>query len=105
MADRVYKAGIPALRKALQRLRTEFSDLGGPTDWVRLRVDPVLAHARSLERLLSSPRFSREFARLRRGVVLFHSDLVYLRTNVKGLQQLLESQTRHRRPRAKRPRE
>lgn len=89
MVDRVYKGGIPELRKALEQLRKEFSHLESPTDWVHLRVDPVLQHARELERLVSSRRFVDAFARLTKGVSLFHSDLVYLRTNVKELQILL----------------
>ena len=90
MVDRVYRGGIPELRKALENLRNEFADLHSQTDWVQLRVEPVLKHARELERLISSRRFSKEFARLTKGVSLFHSDLVYLRTNVKELQRMLE---------------
>lgn len=96
MVDRVYKGGIPELRKALEQLRKEFSKLRSPTDWVHLRVDPVLQHARELERLLSSRRFSREFARLTKGVVLFHSDLAYLRTNVKALRTILDTEKARR---------
>ncbi|HYA57655.1 MAG TPA: hypothetical protein VEH57_04225 [Thermoplasmata archaeon] len=92
MVDRVYRGGIPKLRKALEQLRKEFSRVKVRTDWVRLRVDPVLKHAKELERLLSSRRFSAEFSRLTKGVALFHSDLVYLRTNVKALQKLLETE-------------
>lgn len=92
MVDRVYKRDIPAKRKALERLRVEFSHLDTRTDWTRLRVDPVLAHARTLERLLRSPRFSGEASRLRQGVVLFHSDLVYLRENVRGLERILKAE-------------
>ena len=33
-----------------------------------------------------------EASRLRKGVELFHSDLVYLRVNVKGLERVLESE-------------
>ncbi len=98
MVDHVYKGAVPELRRSLQRLRKEFSQLDPRTDWVRLRVDPVLKHAVALERLVTSRRFAPEFARLRRGVGLFHSDLVYLKTNVQGLTALLESE-RKRRPR------
>ena len=96
MVDRVYKGGIPELRKALEQLRREFSKLDSPTDWVRLRIDPVLQHASELERLVSSRRFAEEFSRLTKGVALFHSDLVYLRTNVKELQNLLRTEKKRR---------
>jgi len=101
MVDRVYKSDIPALRDALENLRREFSGLGCKTDWARLRIDPLLQHAVSLERLLKSRKFSAEMSRLRRGVVMFHSDLVYLRENVRALQGVLESE---RRPLGNRPR-
>ena len=61
------------------------------TDWTRLRIEPLLKHLEALEQLLHSGEFSGEFSRLREGVVLFHSDLVYLRTNVKELRRLLQS--------------
>ena len=96
MVDRVYKGGIPELRKALEQLRREFSKLDSPTDWVHLRIDPVLQHASELERLVSSRRFAEEFSRLTKGVALFHSDLVYLRTNVKELQNLLRTEKKRR---------
>ena len=96
MVDRVYKAEIPQLRKELERLRKDFSDLKLGTDWVRLRLDPVLAHARELERRLISKRFSAEVSRLTKGVSLFHSDLVYLRTNVKELRRLLDTEKKRR---------
>ena len=90
--DRVYKEDIPAKRKELEKLRQGFSGLPSKTDWNRLRVEPLLAHAKSLERLLQSRRFSRETSRLPRGVVMFHSDLVYLRENVKALKAIFESE-------------
>ena len=96
--DRVYKAAIPQLRKDLEQVRKEFSDLKPRTDWVRLRLDPVLKHAEELERRLSSAKFSAEFSRLTKGVSLFHSDLVYLRTNVNELRRLLQSEKK-RQPR------
>lgn len=92
MVDTVYKRGIPTLRRALERLREEFSAIEPRTDWTRLRIEPLLQHARALEGLLASARFSREFGRLRKGVVLFHSDLVYLRANVRELESLLRSE-------------
>ncbi len=93
MVDRVYQADLPRLRKALEELREAFSELDASrTDWVKLRIDPLLRHAESLERLLHSRQFSLESTRLRRGVEFFHSDLVYLRANVKGLQKVLQSE-------------
>lgn len=93
MVDRVYEADLPRLRKALERLREDFSKLGSSkTDWAKLRIEPLLKHVDSLEQLLNSKEFSREFSRLRKGVRLFHSDLVYLRENVKGLETLLNSE-------------
>lgn len=88
MVDRVYKGAIPEFRRTLEHLRKEISGLDSTTDWVRLRVDPLLKHARELERVLSSPRFSSEISRLKRGVSMFHSDLVYFRTNVNELRKL-----------------
>ena len=97
MVDRVYKQDLPRLRKALEGLREGFSELGpSKTDWVKLRFDPLLKHADSLEALLRSREFSAESARLRRGVSLFHSDLVYLRANVKALEELLISEKKSR---------
>jgi hypothetical protein len=92
MVDRVYKGDIPKLRRSLEKLRREFSRLDSPTDWVKLRVNPILRHSRELERLVSSRRFANEFSRLNKGVVLFHSDLVYLRTNVQELRKILGSE-------------
>lgn len=100
--DRVYKHDIPAKRKALQQLREEFSRIRSTTDWRKLRVEPLLAHARSLERLLRSAKFARETSRLPRGVGMFHSDLVYLRENVNALKVILqtEGKSHTKRPRA-----
>ena len=93
MVDRVYKADLPRLRMALEELRDGFTDLGSSkTDWVKLRIDPLLKHLDSLEQLLHSKEFSPDSLRLRRGVEFFHSDLVYLRENVKGLKRLLLSE-------------
>lgn len=86
--DRVYKAGLPALRKALETLRTDFSGLESRTDWVKLRVEPLLRHAQELERQMKSQGSSR----LAKGVRLFHADLVYLRENVNGLKDILRSE-------------
>ena len=84
LLDKVYKKDLPALRNALEELRESFSNLNSQTDWNKLRIEPLLKHLRSLEQLLESGEFSREFSRLTRGVELFHSDLEYFRTNVKG---------------------
>jgi hypothetical protein len=92
MVDRVYKSQIPALRKTLNGLRREFTRLDPDSSWPRLRIDPVLRHAELLEKLLNSEEFSQEFSRLKRGVVLFKSDLDYLRANVKGLRAILQNQ-------------
>jgi hypothetical protein len=94
LVDRVYKADLPKLRKALEQLREEFASLDSDTDWVKLRIEPLLKHAESLEQLLESREFSREASRLRKGVILFHSDLVYLRANVKSLKEVLKSESR-----------
>jgi chromosome segregation ATPase len=88
MVDRVYKAGIPALRKDLEQLKTEFSELKSTTDWRRVRVEPLLRHVKQLEQQLKSQGSSR----LRKGVRMFHSDLVYLRENVNGLKEALQSE-------------
>jgi len=96
--DRSYKEDIPRTRRALEELKNEFSGLALTTDWTNLRIEPLLDHVKSLERVLRSPKFARETARLRRGVVMFHSDLVYLQENVKALKKILEVERRsHRR--------
>jgi hypothetical protein len=98
MVDRVYKEDLPRLRNKLENLRADFSELGpSGAIWAGLRIDPLLKHLDTLERLMHSEQFSGEFSRLTKGVELFHSDLVYLRQNVKGLQKLLLSERRHQR--------
>ena len=93
MVDRVYIENLLKFRKALEEFKVEFSKLGpSKTDWVKLRIDPLLKHLDLLEQLLHSKEFSPEFSRLRKGVVLFHSDLVYLRNNIRGLKMILESE-------------
>lgn len=87
--DRSYKEDIPRARKALSQLKKEFSRVDSTTDWVNLRIKPLLAHVRFLERLLRSPKFARETSRLRRGVPMFQADLVYLRENVRALKKIL----------------
>ena len=88
MVDRVYKAQIPALRKALEELNRGFSNLNLDTKWNKLRVEPLLIHVRRLEELLKSDHS----ARLTKGVRMYHSDLVYLRDNVSALKQILQSE-------------
>ena len=88
--DRSYKEDIPRTKRVLGELKKEFSGLASKTDWIKLRIDPLLSHVKSLERLLQSPKFASETARLRRGVAMFHSDLVYFRENLKALKKILE---------------
>ncbi len=88
--DRSYKEDIPKAKRALEELKEAFSGVASTTNWTKLRIEPLLDHVKYLERLLRSPKFARETARLRRGVVMFHSDLVYLRENVKALKEILE---------------
>jgi hypothetical protein len=101
--DRSYKEDIPKTKRTLEELKKEFSGVASTTDWITLRIEPLLDHVKSLERLLRSPKFARETARLRRGVVMFHSDLVYLRENIKALKQILDVERRSRRRRPVRP--
>ncbi len=92
--DRVYKSNIPAQVKELAKLRTDFAALDSKSRWIRLRIDPLLAHAQSLESLLRAAEFSREVSRLRRGVEMFHADLVYFRDNIRGLKKALETESK-----------
>lgn len=94
MVDKVYKSKIAAYAKELQLLKEEFRTAGSTTDWIRLRVEPLLLHATRLEHLQRSRKFLREFSRLPQGVVLFHSDLVYLRTNIAALRKILAPRKR-----------
>ncbi len=98
--DRSYKEDIPKMKRALEELKKEFSSVTSTTNWTKLRIEPLLDHVKSLDRLLRSPKFARETARLRRGVAMFHSDLVYLRENVKTLKEILrvEGSAHRRRP-------
>lgn len=92
MVDREYKKQLPALKKSLEKLRKDFSNLNSKTDWTKLRIEPLLKHLGSLEQLLASDEFSREFSRLTKGVELFHSDLDYFGKNVKGLENVLQTE-------------
>ena len=92
MVDRVCKKRLPALRKTLEKLGENLSTLDSKTDWVELRIEPLLKHLGSLEQLLESSEFSGEFLRLTKGVEMFHSDLIYFRTNVKALEKILHSE-------------
>jgi hypothetical protein len=100
VVDRVYKANIPAFRKALEKLKTEFSSIHSKTNWAKLRVEPLLRHAKLLERQLRA----QGPARLKQGVRMFHSDLVYLRENVKGLKVVLASEKKRLQRKIKLPR-
>lgn len=92
--DKVYKGDIPRHKRALKTLKLEFAGVVSKTDWTALRIEPLLEHVKTLERLLRSSQFSRETARLRRGVVMFRSDLIYLRTNIKALKEILARERR-----------
>ena len=93
MVDRVYKEDLPQSRSKLEGLREEFVKLGpSGARWARLRIDPLLKHVDTLEQLIHSDEFSGESSRLTKGVELFHSDLVYFRQNIRGLQRLLLSE-------------
>ena len=92
--DRSYKEDIPKSRRTLEQLKKEFLGVASTTDWTKLRIEPLLEHVKFLERLLRSPKFSRETSRLRRGVVMFRSDLIYLRENVKALKEILKVEKR-----------
>ena len=96
MVDKVYKNDLPALRNDLEKLRENFSKISSKTDWTKLRIEPLLKHLGTLEQLLASGEFSREFSRLTKGVELFHSDLVYFRKNVGGLEKILQSEKKSR---------
>jgi len=91
----VYKEDLPQSKNKLEGLREEFVNLGpSGARWARQRIDPLLKHIDALEHLVHSDEFSVESSRLTKGVELFHSDLVYLRQNIKGLQRLLLSERR-----------
>jgi molecular chaperone GrpE (heat shock protein) len=102
MVDKVYKKDLPRLRSDLEKLRDGFSSLGpSRTNWTKLRIEPLLKHLDSLEQLLNSEEFSRESSRLTKGVRMFHSDLVYLRENIKGLEKVLQSEKKSLKKRAR----
>jgi hypothetical protein len=73
--DRSYKEDIPKAKKELEALKKQFQGVASTTDWTKLRIDPLLEHVNSLERLLRSPSFARETARLRRAVALTRSQI------------------------------
>jgi hypothetical protein len=58
--DRTYKEDIRSTRRALEELKKEFSGVASTTDWTKLRIEPLLDHVKSLERLLRSPKFARD---------------------------------------------
>jgi len=94
--DRSYKEDIPKFRAILEEMREEFAEIGATTNWTGLRIEPLLEHALRLDHIMKSPKFVRETARLRKGVAMFHADLVYLRTNIKELKALLVEEKRKR---------
>jgi hypothetical protein len=90
--DRVYKQGIPGVVKSLENLRDQFVGVDSKADWIRLRIEPLLEHARLLDQLIRSREFVRETARLRAGVGMFHADQVYFGDNIRGLRKVLTSE-------------
>jgi hypothetical protein len=88
VVDRVYRKYIPEFKKALEGLRREFAAIDSRTDWAKLRVEPLLRHTQLLERQLRAQGSER----LKMGVRMFHSDLVYLQENVKGLKSVLATE-------------
>jgi hypothetical protein len=92
--DHVYKESIPRIIASLEKLKSEFAKVQSTTDWTHLRVEPLLRHARHLDELLKSKQFSGEVDRLRRGVGMFHADLVYFRESLQGLKKVLETEKR-----------
>ena len=88
MVDRVYKGSLPKIKRRLEEMRVEFGRLDTDVDWAKLRVEPMIRHVESLENSLATL----ESKHLTRGVVLLHSDLVYLRTNVRGLEEILQAE-------------
>ena len=96
MVDRAYKSDLPKLRNSLEELRDDFSKVNSKTNWTELRIVPLLKHLDFLEQLLGSAEFLTEFSRLRKGAELFHSDLVYFRTNINGLERVLQSEKKSR---------
>jgi len=93
MVDRVYRSDLPRLRRTLVNLRKDFARIDPPTDWVRLRIDPLLAHLERLKAMVQSW----ESSRVRGAVPMLHSDLVYLRQNVRRLERILVSERRRSR--------
>jgi hypothetical protein len=87
--DKVYLSDIPRFEAALKALKREFSEVSTSSNWPALRIDPLIQHVQRLGALVSSPEFAPEVARLRKGVAMFRSDLVYLRTNIQVLRDIL----------------
>ena len=89
MVDRVYREAFRGFRVQLTELEDGFARIEASTDWIRLRIEPLLKHVDSLEGIIKSKRFSAEVERLKGGVSMFHSDLVYLRHNIRELEETL----------------
>lgn len=90
--DRVYKEDIPRFIAALEAVGESVRSLNLSADWKAMRVRPLLAHARRLQQIATSPKFLKERSRLPGGVKMFRSDLVYLRTNVLALEDICRAQ-------------
>ena len=90
MVDRVYRSDLPRLRKELQILRKESLKIEPSTDWVSLRIDPLIAHVDVLRRRIRTW----DSAGTRGAVPMLHSDLVYFRKNVKSLREVLAAERR-----------
>ena len=96
--DRSYKEDIPKAIRVLEVLKRDFSGISSKTDWNKLRIEPLLRHARALERIFLSPKFAHETERLTRGVAMFRADLVYLRENIRSLKGILLMESKPFRP-------
>ena len=95
MVDRVYQGSWSEFRRTLLNLKSDFSKFEPSTDWVRLRIDPLLEHLKRLEALVRSW----ESYPLRGAVPMLHSDLVYFRENLNGLKRVLVSEKKKSRSR------
>jgi hypothetical protein len=98
--DKVYKKDIPSLIATLEDLHERFMRCDSKSNWRKLRIQPLLRHAKQLERVMQAPEFMHERERLTTGVAMFRSDLVYLRDNVRILRSILDSEEKTRSKRA-----
>jgi hypothetical protein len=93
MVDRVYRSDLPHMREVLLNMRKEFLKANPSTAWVRLRIDPLLTHLEQLRTMVPEWDSSGPLG----GVPMLHSDLVYFRQNVRGLQRVLASERKRSR--------